>query len=197
MRATAVLLALLPCCAAYVLPHAPSRGPAVESLARLAHGRVRQPRAQSPTTEEATDVAAAAEEIVMVKAPTCVSCETEWIEKSKVTEGAERIRLDKVRGEDLTGYINEVWECRRMVRRAVLAAAELATDGSRRPPRLAHGGPLGVRAERRPRAPPQCRPGASSRRRQERRLTLTPTLTLTQVRHEDERHAAAGAGAQP
>jgi len=46
----------------------------------------------------------------MVKAPTCVSCETEWIEKSKVTEGAERIRLDKVRGEDLTGYINEVWE---------------------------------------------------------------------------------------
>jgi len=110
MRATAVLLALLPCCAAYVLPHAPSRGPAVESLARLAHGRVRQPRAQSPTTEEATDVAAAAEEIVMVKAPTCVSCETEWIEKSKVTEGAERIRLDKVRGEDLTGYINEVWE---------------------------------------------------------------------------------------
>jgi len=50
------------------------------------------------------------EELVMVKAPTCVSCETEWIEKSKVTEGAERIRLDKVRGEDLTGYINEVWE---------------------------------------------------------------------------------------
>ena len=39
-----------------------------------------------------------------------MSCETEWIEKSKLTEGAERIRLDKARGNDLTGYINEVWD---------------------------------------------------------------------------------------
>ena len=105
---SAALLALLPCCAGYVLPHAPSRGPAVESLVRVAHGRV---RAQSTApTSEATKVAAEPEELIMVKPPTCVSCETEWIQKSKVTEGDERIRLDQVRGEDLTGYINEVWE---------------------------------------------------------------------------------------
>lgn len=46
----------------------------------------------------------------MVKPPTCVSCESEWLEKSKATEGAERIRLDKLRVDDLTGLINEVWE---------------------------------------------------------------------------------------
>ena len=46
----------------------------------------------------------------MVKPPTCVSCESEWLEKSKETEGTERIRLDKMRADDLTGLINEVWE---------------------------------------------------------------------------------------
>lgn len=46
----------------------------------------------------------------MVKPPTCVSCESEWLEKSKETEGTERIRLDQMRADDLTGLINEVWE---------------------------------------------------------------------------------------
>ena len=38
----------------------------------------------------------------MVKPPTCVSCESEWLEKSKETEGTERIRLDTVSYTHLT-----------------------------------------------------------------------------------------------
>ena len=101
------LLAVLPCCAGYLLSHAPSRG------APPGHRRARQPRATATSENLGVDVPAPPpidELQELVRAATCASCEQEWIEKSKTTESAERIRLDDLRKQDITNYINEVWE---------------------------------------------------------------------------------------